>query len=72
MYFKGVNINSNRNLCLHPPRGAFRVHKTLEAKVIVLKLVPGFDDEMIMALIQNSTTLKALVLEMCYIIASAL
>lgn len=30
----------------------------------MLKLVPGFDDEMIMALVKNSTTLKALVLEM--------
>ena len=59
-----MHINCNRSLCLPPPRGVFRVHKTLEAKVIVLKLVPGFDDEMIMDLIKNSTSLKAIVLEM--------
>eukprot|EP00597_Dinobryon_sp_UTEXLB2267_P000249 CAMPEP_0170070632 /NCGR_PEP_ID=MMETSP0019_2-20121128/8850_1 /TAXON_ID=98059 /ORGANISM="Dinobryon sp., Strain UTEXLB2267" /LENGTH=333 /DNA_ID=CAMNT_0010278957 /DNA_START=61 /DNA_END=1062 /DNA_ORIENTATION=+ len=60
----GASIRVNRDLCLPPPRGAFRVHKTLNSKVIVLKLVPGFDDSMIHALIQHSIDLKALVLEM--------
>jgi L-asparaginase/Glu-tRNA(Gln) amidotransferase subunit D len=39
----GAFINENRDLALPPPMGFFRVHKTLQAKVIVLKLVPGFD-----------------------------
>lgn len=59
-----ASIRVNRELCLTPPRGAFRVHKTLNSKVIVLKLVPGFDDSMIHALIAHSTELKAVVLEM--------
>lgn len=36
----------------------------LDAHVIVLKLVPGFDDECVYSLINYSKTLKALVLEM--------
>eukprot|EP01036_Dinobryon_divergens_P033470 gene33470-43256_t len=59
-----ASIRINRELCLRPPRGAFRLHKTLNSKVIVLKLVPGFDDSMIHALIEHSTELKAVVLEM--------
>jgi len=59
-----ASIRINRELCLRPPRGAFRLHKTLNSKVIVLKLVPGFDDSMIHALIAHSTELKAVVLEM--------
>ena len=46
------------------PRKPFRVHKVLEAKVIVLKLVPGFDDECIHAMVAHTTQLRAIVLEM--------
>jgi L-asparaginase len=60
----GAFIQENRELVLPQPRGPFRVHKTLEAKVLVIKLVPGFDDECIIALITHSKDLKALVLEM--------
>jgi L-asparaginase len=60
----GAFINENRELALPQPRGPFRAHKTLEAKVIVIKLVPGFDDECILALVTHSKALKALVLEM--------
>jgi L-asparaginase len=60
----GAFINENRELALPQPRGPFRAHKTLEAKVIVIKLVPGFDDECISALVTHSKKLKALVLEM--------
>lgn len=60
----GAFINENRELALPQPRGPFRVHKTLEAKVIVIKLVPGFDDECILALVTHAKGLKALVLEM--------
>lgn len=61
----GTAIEINKNMALSPPKGQLKVHKKLEAKVVVLKLVPGFDDEMIHALIEHSrTTLRGLVLEM--------
>ena len=60
----GVHIDANVSLALPQPRAPFRVHKHLEAKVLVLKLVPGFDDECIQATIRHSTQLKAIVLEM--------
>ena len=60
----GAFINEQRDLVLPQPRGPFRVHKTLLAKILVIKLVPGFDDECILALITHSKDLKALVLEM--------
>ena len=60
----GAFINERKELALPQPRGPFRVHAQLEAKVIVLKLVPGFDDECIHALVEHSTQLKAIVLEM--------
>lgn len=60
----GVHINANLEIALPQPRAPFRTHKTLEAKVIVLKLVPGFDDECIVALVRHSKSLKAIVLEL--------
>lgn len=60
----GASIQFSRELLLTPPRSSFRTHKTLEANVIVLKLVPGFDDEAIESLIKHSNSLKAIVLEL--------
>eukprot|EP01041_Mallomonas_annulata_P009949 gene9949-20685_t len=60
----GTRISANIDLALPPPKGPFRAHKILEAKVLVLKLVPGFDDECIQATVRHSTRLKAIVLEM--------
>lgn len=60
----GATIRERRDLSLPPPRSIFKVHNTLNAKVIVIKLVPGFDDESIGALITHSSSLKALVLEL--------
>lgn len=60
----GAFIKERKELALPQPRGPFRVHSMLEAKVVVLKLVPGFDDECIHALIEHSKQLKAIVLEM--------
>jgi L-asparaginase len=60
----GAFIRENRELVLSQPRGPFRVHKQLEAKVLVIRLVPGFDDECIMALVTHSKNLKAIVFEM--------
>lgn len=60
----GTSINENRELSLAQPRGALRVHKSLDANVIVVKLVPGFSDECIQALVQHSKSLHAIVLEL--------
>ncbi len=46
------------------PPGPLIVHKTLDAKIIVLKLVPGFDDQSITALVRHSKQLKGIILEM--------
>ncbi len=60
----GVYIMQRKELARPPPKGAFRVHKKLTASIIVIKLVPGFDDECIATLVEYSTKLKAIVLEM--------
>lgn len=58
-------MKENRELSLPPPKALFKVHKSLDAKVIVLKLVPGFDDSAIALLIEHSTRdLRAIVLEL--------
>ena len=60
----GAFINERRELFLPQPRGPFKIHTHLEAKVVVLKLVPGFDDECVHALVEHSQQLRALVLEL--------
>lgn len=60
----GAFIQENKSLALPPAKNPLRVHLTLEAKVIVLKLVPGFDDEGIMAMVEHSRNLRGIVLEM--------
>jgi L-asparaginase len=56
----GAFINERRDLALPQPRGPFHAHKVLESNVIVLKLVPGFDDESIFALVNGSKNLKVI------------
>ena len=60
----GAFITESKDLALPQPKGPFRAHTDLESGIIVLKLVPGFDDESIHALINGSKHLKAIVLEM--------
>lgn len=60
----GTTIRQRKELVLCQPTGEFRANKNLNAKIIVIKLVPGFDDEAIHALVKYSTSLKAIVLEM--------
>ena len=60
----GTSIRQRKDLVLCHPKGEFTVSHNLDAKVIVIKLVPGFDDESISALVKHSTSLKAIVLEM--------
>ena len=60
----GAFIKERRELALPQPRGPFRMHAHLDSKVVVLKLVPGFDDDCIHALVGHSNQLRAIVLEM--------
>lgn len=60
----GATMKERRELSLPPPRSIFKVHKNLEAKVVVIKLVPGFDDSCVGLLVAHSTDLRAIVLEM--------
>lgn len=60
----GSSIKEQRDLFLPPPKGSLKVHKKLEANVIVIKLVPGFDDESIQILVRHARNLKAIVLEL--------
>lgn len=61
---KGAFIDEQKELSLPQPRGPFRVHKDLSAKIIVFKLVPGFDDDSVMTIVTHATSLKAIVFEM--------
>lgn len=60
----GAFMNERKDLVLPFPRGPFTVHKRLDVKVLVIKLVPGFDDESIYILVEHSINLKAIVIEM--------
>lgn len=63
----GITIDENEHLCLPPPRGALRVHSRMDTRLLTVRLVPGFDDGMIKALIEagaESKSLKTLVLQM--------
>lgn len=60
----GAFIHENRELYLPQPRGPFRIHKTLDSKILVLKLVPGFDDECIHTLVEHSTAVRGIVIEL--------
>ena len=60
----GAFIDIHRDLVLVKSTEPFSVSTTLVPFVIVIKLVPGFDDESISAMIRHSTKLRAIVLEM--------
>eukprot|EP01116_Phalansterium_solitarium_P018576 TRINITY_DN4977_c0_g1_i10.p1 TRINITY_DN4977_c0_g1~~TRINITY_DN4977_c0_g1_i10.p1 ORF type:complete len:362 (+),score=119.86 TRINITY_DN4977_c0_g1_i10:697-1782(+) len=57
----GGNIKIHKVKPLHPPRGRLRVHKKLCPNVAVLRLVPGFSDEIVHNLLQPP--LQGLVLQ---------
>ena len=60
----GVRMNVRPELALPPPKGPFRVHKNFDSHVIVIKLVPGFDDECLLALAEHAKGLRAIILEL--------
>ena len=62
----GAYIEERRELALPRPEKPqpLIVHKELDAKIIVLKLVPGSDDESILTLVEHARKLKAIVFEL--------
>ncbi|KAL7530638.1 hypothetical protein ACHAXR_005663 [Thalassiosira sp. AJA248-18] len=62
----GINIEENDHLSRPPPRGSFRINTSMDTRTITLRLVPGFDDGSIKAMIHaaRQTHLKGLVLQL--------
>ena len=63
----GITIDENEHLTLPRARGALRIHTRMDTRLLTLRLVPGFDDEVIRQLIQSSVesdALKVLVLQL--------
>ena len=62
----GTMIRYRHHLALKPPQFPLKVHKKLSGEAIVIKLAPGFSDEVLLALIRNTSTkyLKAIILEL--------
>ena len=62
----GISIEENEHLMLPQARGALRVHTNLDTRTLTLRLVPGFDDGMIKAIVQAAaeTHVRALVLQL--------
>uniref|UniRef100_A0A7S2WSI2 asparaginase n=1 Tax=Rhizochromulina marina TaxID=1034831 RepID=A0A7S2WSI2_9STRA len=59
----GVNITARFDLAMRLPRGSFRVHKEMNTNIVVIKLVPGYDDDCISHIVNDIQSLRALVLE---------
>lgn len=62
----GITIDENDNLLRPPPKWRFRVHTRMETRLITLRLIPGFDDQMIKHMIRaaRATHLKGLILQL--------
>lgn len=60
----GAFIKERIDLVMSQPKGPFKAHVSLESNIIVLKLIPGFNDESIFAMVNGSKNLKAIILEM--------
>ncbi|KAK1736411.1 asparaginase [Skeletonema marinoi] len=62
----GINIEENEHLFRAPPRGSFRINTSMDTRMITLRLVPGFDDASIKAIIDaaRQTHLKGLILQL--------
>jgi L-asparaginase len=59
----GIRLRSA--LVLPLPKGRFRVHCRLEKNIAVWRMIPGFSDEYIANAIEHSTSLRAIVVELC-------
>jgi L-asparaginase len=62
----GINIEENEHLFRPPPRGSFKINTPMDTRMITLRLVPGFDDASIKAMINaaRETHLRGLILQL--------
>ena len=62
----GINIEENEHLFRPPPRGSFKINTAMDTRMITLRLVPGFDDASIKAMVNaaRETHLKGLILQL--------
>ncbi len=62
----GINIEENYHVFRPPPRGSFKINTSMDTRLITLRLVPGFDDASMKAMIDaaTQTQLKGLVLQL--------
>ena len=63
----GITIDENEHLVLPPPKGALRVHSRMDTRLLTIRLVPGFDDQMIRTMIEHNTDdhrIRAIVLQL--------
>ena len=63
----GVTIKENDHLVLRPARGVLKVHTKMDTRLLTIRLVPGFDDQILRHLIKagaESESLRALVLQL--------
>lgn len=58
----GVNMELRSDLAMPPPKSSLKVHKKMDSHIIVIKLVPGFSDDAIFAIINHSKTIRAIIL----------
>jgi L-asparaginase len=56
----GITIDENEHLVWPPPKGAMRVHSRMDTRLLTIRLVPGFDDEMIRIMINANLETKGL------------
>ena len=54
----------NRHLWRPPPDSRLRIHSNLDARVVVVRLTPGFDDAALVAMVQHTPELRGLVLSL--------
>lgn len=60
----GATITTARSLWRPPPAGRLRVHTQLDARVVVVRLSPGFDDGALVSMVRGAPELKGLVLSL--------
>jgi L-asparaginase len=58
----GVNLEFAAHLSLPPPRKAMRVHRDMDANLVVVRLVPGFEDDALFAMVNHSRHLHGIIL----------
>ena len=60
----GASISIERSVWKAPPARRLRVRTQLDASVVVLHLVPGFDDSPMLAMIRHAPNLKGMILSL--------